>query len=106
MAAAMESASAHGLTLVSTGASNEKPYRLTRKVWAKIVCSEPDREIENDTHDRRSDAGKGAVQRLVVTQPFDERRAEADPQKARNERAPVASKPPSVPANIGGSGPG
>jgi hypothetical protein len=48
-------------------------------------------EMEDD--DRGSDPGEGAVQRLVVSELLDERRAKPDPQEARDKGGPGRQQP-------------
>ena len=72
------------------------------------VQREPDREIQDDADDRRGDAGERAAERLVVAQPFDERRAEPDKEEARHKGAPASRAarracPPASAATLPGS---
>jgi hypothetical protein len=57
------------------------------------VEREPDRQVEDDPDDSGGDPGQRTGERLVVAQPFDERRAEADPQKARDKGGPGREQP-------------
>jgi hypothetical protein len=57
------------------------------------VKREPDRQIEDHADDRGGDPGEGAVQRLVVSELLDKRRAEPDPQEARDKGGPGRQQP-------------
>src|SRR5215471_13655437 len=57
------------------------------------VQGKPDSQIEDHTNDGSGDTRERSVQGLVVPQPLDKRRAKADPQKARYERAPSGEQP-------------
>ena len=57
------------------------------------VKREPDRQIEDHADDCGGDPGEGAVQRLVVSELLDERRAEPDPQEARDKGGPGRQQP-------------
>src|ERR1700730_11837824 len=58
------------------------------------VKREPDCQIEDHADDRGGDPREGAVRRLVVSELLDKRRAEPDPQKARDKGGPGRQRPP------------